>query len=459
LGAEREKSKDLFGAVFGDDVWFLTGLAVVATVVGLTASAVARRREVHHAGWWFLLVFCLTGVFGVTLALRGGESGPASCVINHEITEPLNTTQGLWNLAMFVPLGLFGVLALRRPLPVLAGVLVLPCAIELAQALAPFVSGICDSADVEMNVSGGVMGAAAALMLVRGRVDWCSWAKPTLLVAGVLVVAGTTVFQAAITADHVDGSTSHDARGDERKAAERAIRQAFGDHYRVDAVRVSPGLDGYNGWMSIQIADSFPAQLMWPGGRQLSVSFEDSTHPTRASFPVPGATTPHDARDAYRIARSYMMTHYPWAATASRHETQPVGSKAEFGWLTSWRFQERGVAMPRSLDVQINRSGRVSQMLVDLGPRHVKLPARLIPAEQAEDIVRKEQQRNGADPRGLRIHADVLKTERAKGWQGPWLVVWSVSVTDTGCTPDEDGGGCDPTNTVLDASTGKIHDE
>ncbi|MFF9769876.1 hypothetical protein ACF1GT_25350 [Streptomyces sp. NPDC014636] len=41
--------------------------------------------------------------------------------VNHDVTEPQYTVQGRWNLVMSVPLGLFGVLALWRPVPVLAG--------------------------------------------------------------------------------------------------------------------------------------------------------------------------------------------------------------------------------------------------------------------------------------------------------------------------------------------------
>ncbi|MCF3131014.1 VanZ family protein [Streptomyces olivochromogenes] len=447
----------MFAAVFGDDTGFLVGLTVVAVVVGVIAWDVARRRRVAHAFWWLPLAFCLTGVLGVTLGLRGGESGRAECVINHELTEPLYTTQGQWNLAMFVPLGLFGVLALRRPLPVLAGVLALPCLIELGQALAPFVSGICDSADVEMNAAGGVLGVAGGLALVRGRVAWGAWARSTLIVAGVFAVAGAVVVRTSVTLDHMDGSTVRDAHGDEREAAERAVRQAFGDRYHVGAVRMSPGVDGYNGWMSVQMAGGYPADLMWPGGRQLHVDFEDSARPTRASFPVPGAARPDDAQDAYRIARAYMRAHYPWAEAASWHETRPAGDKGALGWRTSWRFKERGVVLPRSLDVRINRAGRVSQLLVDFGPERVRLPAELISAERAEELVRKRQGEIGADLDALRIRADVLKADRAKGWRGPWRVVWSVNVYDTHCKPDESGGGCDPWQTLVDAGTGEVY--
>ncbi|MGW1065924.1 VanZ family protein [Streptomyces aureus] len=449
----------MFDAVFGDDIGFLAGLTLVAALVGLSAGAMARRRQVSDAFWWLSLSFCLTGVLGVTLALRGGEAGRAECVINHEVTEPLYTTQGLWNLAMFVPLGLFGLLASRRPLPVLVGVLALPGLIELTQALAPFVSGVCDSADVEMNAAGGLLGLALGLVLVRGRVAWKAWARPALIAAAVLGVAGAAVCRTAITLDHVDGSGVRDAHGAERVAAERAVHQAFGYHYRVGAVHVSPGIAGHNGWISIQMSDGYPAELMWPGARRLDVRFENTAHPAEAGFPVAGAGRPHDARSAYRVARTYMKAHYPWAASASWYETRPVGGKAESGWLSSWRFKEHGAVMPRSLDVQIDRAGRVSRLLVDLGPTHVSLPPRLISAKQAEGIVRTARKKGGVDVEPLNIRAKVLKVERPMGWQGPWRAMWSVRTTDTKCRPDDDGPDCEPFETAVDAATGRIYDE
>ncbi|WP_229853903.1 VanZ family protein [Streptomyces filipinensis] len=443
----------MFDAVFGDDIGFLAGLTAVAVVAGALAWALARRRRAAHPGWWAPLACCLTGVLGVTLALRGGEAGRAECVINHEITEPLYTTQGLWNLAMFVPLGLFGVLALRRPLPVLAGVLALPFVIELTQALAPFASGVCDSADVEMNAGGGVVGVAAGLVWSRGRVAWRAWAAPTVAVTAVLAVLGAVVCGSAVTLDHVDGSTVRDAHGDERVAAERAVRQAFGDRYRVGAVRVRPGLDGYSGSMSVQFAGGFPAELMWPGGRRLTVDFESTGHPKEAAFAVPGAATPRSTADAYRIARTYMRAHYPWADSAPWHATRAVDDPA--GWVTSWRYKERGVEMPRSLDVRLDRAGHVTGLQVDLGPTHVPLPAHLLSARQAERLVREQEEKGQTDTTGLRIHAGPLTTERTKGDTGPWRAIWSVVVADTPCASAADGIDCEPSTWRLDARTGE----
>ncbi|WP_307787241.1 VanZ family protein [Streptomyces musisoli] len=446
----------MFEAVFGDDHGFLGGLTALGAVLGGTGWWAARRLRAAHALWWPPFVFCLTGVLGVTLALRAGEGGgPAECVINHEITEPLYTTQGQWNLAMFVPLGFFGVLALRRPAPVLAGALALPCLIELAQTLAPVV-GICDSADLEMNAVGGLIGLAAGLLAVRGRVAWRAWVRTSLVLLGALGLIGITVLHSAVTLEHVDGSSVRDAHGDERAVAERVVRQAFDGRYEVGRVQIRPGIDGYNGFMSIQLGGGVSADLMWPGGRRLTVDFSGATGP---GFAVPGATPAHDARDAYRIARTYMRVHYPWAGSASWHVTRPAtGEQGGDGWVTSWRFRERGVAMPRSLDVRIDRAGRVHGLTADFGPTHVDVPARLLTARQAEEAVTEREQEHGAGPKALRVHALDLMTQRAKGNRGPWRAVWSVEVADPGCEPDGKGEGCDPYVATLDAVTGRPAD-
>ncbi|GAA3105241.1 VanZ family protein [Streptomyces echinatus] len=444
----------MFEAVFGDDYGFLGGLTAVAVVAGGVAWGVARRQGAAHAFWWAPLGFCLTGVLGVTLGLRAGEPGAAECVINHELTEPLYTTQGQWNLAMFVPVGLFGVLALRRPVPVLAGVLALPCLVELAQALAPFAGGICDSADVEMNAGGGLVGVAVGLLAVRGRVAWRAWGRTSLVLLGALGLVGITVLRSAVTLDHVDGSSVRDAHGAERAVAERLVRQASGDRYEVGRVQISPGLDGYNGFMYIQVSGGASAELMWPGGRRLTVEFGGGSGP---GLTVPGAGPARDARDAYRIARTYMHAHYPWAESASWHTTRAATQEQDGdGWVTSWRFRERGVAMPRSLDVRIDRAGRVYGLTADFGPTHVDVPAELLTARQAEEAVTQRERKYGAATKALRIRALDLTTERTKGYRGPWRAVWSVEVADPGCEPDEEGGGCDPYVAVVDAATGRL---
>ncbi|MGW2184167.1 VanZ family protein [Streptomyces sp. NPDC001732] len=107
----------------------------------------SSRLGSPHGVWWAGLAGTLTGVLGVTFMGSGPASG--QCVINHDLAEPFRTTQGLWNLAMTVPLGLFALMALRRILPAAVGVVALPLAIEFTQAAANGLGRVCDSADAE----------------------------------------------------------------------------------------------------------------------------------------------------------------------------------------------------------------------------------------------------------------------------------------------------------------------
>lgn len=449
----------MFDAIFGDDPWFLVVLTAVASLVGGLAWLGARRHQSLYAAWYAPLGFCLTGILGVTLALRAGESSSVhECVINHELTEPLRTTQGLWNLAMCLPLGLFGILALRRALPVVAGVVLLPCLIEIAQALAPVVSGICDSADVEMNIAGGLIGFAVGGVLVRGRVAWSAWVRPVALISVVVAVATIVCGRTLVTLNHVDGSTVRDASGSERTEAERVIRQAFGDRYQIGRTQVVPGLDGYNGRMSTPLGATAFAELTWPGARKLDIQFDDASRPVPDGFPVPGARVPHNANDAYRIAEAYMRAHYPWAAKATSHRagaisdrTGAIGDKAAQGWLISWRFTDHKVVMPRSLDVQINRAGRVSRLQVDFGPEHLPVSGRFIEPGEAE---KQAARFTHIDTTGG-VHAQELKADQLKRHGDPYRIWWVVTVSDEVCDRDPE---CQPTIVWVDAVTGKAFD-
>jgi hypothetical protein len=75
-------------------------------------------------------------------------------------------------------------------------------------------------------------------------------------------------------------------------------------------------------------------------------------------------------------------------------ETDPVGEKASLGWMTNWRWTHNDVLMPRMLDVQIDKAGRVSQIDVTLGPTRADLPKPKLDAGQAEKAVNSPWQRS-----------------------------------------------------------------
>ncbi|MFJ8637032.1 hypothetical protein [Streptomyces sp. NPDC093568] len=119
-----------------------------------------------------------------------------------------------------------------------------------------------------------------------------------------------------------------------------------------------------------------------------------------------------------------------------------MGDNAEFGWITSWRYQSGGVLMPRSLDVQVNRAGRISQLNVQDGPQQVRLPHRRVSEQQAEQAALR---RVGAESQ---TKAEAI-TVRAVRREGVWRAEWSIEISMP---------GSDPYLVFVDAETAKVHE-
>ncbi|MBT2674517.1 hypothetical protein J7E95_27665 [Streptomyces sp. ISL-14] len=238
------------------------------------------------------------------------------------------------------------------------------------------------------------------------------------------VIAGVIVFQIATSSsDHGDAATD-DRRIIQRQAVQDLVREAFGDHYRIGPVHAEPCDDARCTELSFSLDGGGTASLEWPTKRHLNVLLEESSTPGPHSYPVPGSKTPRSAEDAYRIAFTYMRDHYPWAAAATSHDTYPVGDAAAFGWMTSWRFMAGDVLMPRMLDVEINRAGRVSQIDVTRGPTHIDLPAAKIDKKQAEQRI---QERTGTAAEAVTLKAN----DRGHGWRAEWIVNTNSSKNDS----------------------------
>lgn len=386
----------MFTAIFQNHYTYLAICALTAFVVGGAAWLLSRRLGSPFGMWWGGLAATVTGVLGATFMGSGPASG--QCVINHDLTEPFRTTQGLWNLAMTVPLGLFALLAGRRVLPALVGVVALPLAIECTQAMVNGLGRVCDSADAEMNILGGLVGlaVAAAVLARRGALNWQAGSRASLIASAVLLVLGAGVVHPMLAYTHVDGSGLSAAGTSQRQAVDRVVKEAFGDRYRLGHVYDQPcvGAPCTNVIFTLLSRDKghpdafSNGSLSWPDKKHLNVLLEDSDRPSVMGYPVAGAEAPSTEQDAYKIAQQYMRQHYPWAEDAVEHRTYPVGEKAELGWMTSWRWLHDDVLMPRMLDVQVNRTGRVSQVDVTLGPKKVELGERELDAGQAEKAVR-----------------------------------------------------------------------
>jgi hypothetical protein len=177
-------------------------------------------------------------------------------------------------------------------------------------------------------------------------------------------------------------------------------------------------------------------------------------------YPVKGAKTPTNAREAHEIAQAYARQQYPWAKTATVQETDPVGEKASLGWMTNWRWTHSNVLMPRMLDVQIDRAGRVSQIDVTLGPTRAELPKVKLDARQAEKAVHKavaaQLRANGSTDAEFQTEAITVK---ADDLDGKWKPYWLVNVASPHAGPTDEAEELAPVETYrVNALTGQVYD-
>lgn len=300
---------------------------------------------------------------------------------------------------------------------------------------------------MEMNALGGLVGAATAgavLYAIRIPLPPAqAGARRTGIIAAIAIVIATGLWMSSITQIPVDASSLQLAGSQEKAAADKAICDAFGDRYTIHSVQVQPPQYGGPGQLIITFENAGFAWLSWPDATQLTVSLEESTVTTPNSFPVPGTTAPpKTAQDAQRIATRYAQTHFPWGLSSTPSQVYPVGEKAAFGWMTSWRRRDtNGVLMPMRLDIEVNTAGRVSQLLA----RHVDdisdlPPVRVDKNTASATAIAGKTQANAAGTPLTATAGELLAVQRSGQWRVQWLI----------------GLGTSTAPVYVDATTGQV---
>ncbi|WP_051819105.1 VanZ family protein [Streptomyces sp. NRRL S-1813] len=441
----------MFSAIFKNQTGFIVTAALAVLLVAALCFWLAHRagrRPWSHAA----LGAAVTAEVALTLFLPSGAAAAEAsrvCVINRNYAEPFATQQGLLNLLLFAPIGFFGLMALRTLLPVIAGSILLSLCTELLQTLVPGVSRGCDSSDLQMNALGALAGTAiawGALRLAkRPAIPPRRHSRATAITSATILVAAGIAAATWITPVAVDATSLQFTGDKEKAAAHRAIRQAFGDRYKISNVQLQTGVDDSPDTLLIALNDGF-AELTWPDASQLNVSLESSSKTTSSSYPVPGVTRkPGSEKDALPIARRYAEEHYPRELRGSEPQVYPVGDRAELGWIISWRRRNSdGVLMPMRLDVQVNTTGRVSQLLVRTEEDPHDLPALTVDKKTAQRTALKALQQ----PKGHKVRiadSELLAVQRAGRWRAQWL---------TGFETDDKTAVLEPV--YVDANTGKV---
>lgn len=447
----RKNCTPVLDAVFSGHLGFVVVACLIAAAAGYLTYKAARtrwHRPAIHALW------ASSGVSVVLLTMwsPGGGVSPASeCVINKDVAESFTQTQGLMNMGMFIPFGLLGVLATRRPALVLPAGILLSATIEVAQATVPFLDRMCDTTDLLSNSAGTVIGVALGLLLtlsdrqpptpenLSGRHLAIGITAVTAALAGAWALYVTP-----IVIEWSDSATS--ATDDQRRAIEESVQEAFGGHYTVKSTQFVRGGSGTGTVTAILDSGaetaSGSAELSWPDKENFNVHVLPSVFETGHSYPITETTgsvsTPEEAEV---IVRTYAEQFMPWGVQGSELSVHPV-ENGELGWMASWRRWDGDILLPMRLDVTIEADGN----LTDLLTRRVddpELPEVTVTEEAAWQLLETHFSLEHAAPER---HEPVHLAERH---EGEWRVHWLMTLE----------AGTETYYGTVDATTGEVHSD
>ncbi|MFJ8982594.1 VanZ family protein [Streptomyces sp. NPDC102282] len=365
--------------------------------------------------------------------------------MNHDVLEPFTTDQGILNAGLFFPIGLLGVLATKKVVSALMGGILLTFSIETLQATLTFLGRGCDTSDLQMNSLGVAAGALVGWAIVylddRNGKFLLLPERRQQVTALVAVAALTISWLAFITPQGVSHTVGIGRANAKQEAAVRdSVEKIFGDHYEVKNVDFARGPAG-SGTVMASFDEGF-AELSWPDQRKFSASLDISDAGKPSGFPVSRTQKPPvDSVEAQAIATRFIQDRAVWSLNAKPRSTA-VGAKAELGWMTSWRrHNSDGVLMPMRLDVQVDRTGRVTQLIM-LNEQDPKLSKPLIKKETAVSAILEKAESASTEIQGSDVKTELI----AKKVDSTWRTVWLIAAQ----APKG------PVSGSVDASSGKV---
>ncbi|MFB7275442.1 VanZ family protein [Streptomyces sp. NPDC056244] len=423
-------TKLLYAVFNGHGAFIFLAIVLSVAVAGLRykASRVGADRPVVHA----LLAGAVTAVISLTLwSTASPAQKPRMCVINGDLFEPFGTSQGILNAGLFLPVGFLGVLATRQVLGTLIGGVLLTLSIETLQGALTFLGRGCDTSDLQMNslgvLFGTLLGCAIGWFEKRDVKLWKPVAFRNTVVAIVVLSAISLTWLAFITPQRVSHTVGIGrASSEQQRAARDAVANAFGEYYEIRSINFARGPGG-SGTVVASFAEGF-AELSWPDRREFKASLDISDAGKPGGYPVSGnRKNPSNEEDSLEIARNYASAHAPWGLVDAEPLTVAVGDKAELGWMTSWRRRnDAGVLMPMRLDVQVDRTGRVSQLIA----RNVEDPVLSVPEiteDAAMETFLKRVNSSGEKEPDPKFDAELIAKEIDGRWKTEWLIFGQAS--------------------------------
>ncbi|MEV5436511.1 VanZ family protein [Streptomyces sp. NPDC052682] len=435
-------------AVFQHHLAFLAAALLVTIAAGVAVFLLSRRRTTGPRSA-FNGLWAASAVGPATLTSWAG-SGVLTyeCAVNTDVAQALSSTQGQLNLILFVPYGLFAALATRRPLFAAATGVLFTAGIETAQATVPFISRLCDSDDLITNSLGACTGAALGALITRRLPDAAATRLPTVRRATAclapVVVLIAVAWLAVIDPVRVQPPASRvpSATAAQTAVINEAVAKAFASAYRPSNVFYVDNGDG-----TASVTASLPggfAELSWPDREQFTAHFSPTSNGEGDhAYRIPGISHPITTADqAKKIATAYASRYAPWATPGSQITVRAIDDKVDVGWMVEWRRWKNNVLMPMRLNIAIEPTGG----LIDLIARNVAdphLPPATIDEAKAWEVFGKHYRlKTGQGVRQQPIHL-------AQRRDGQWRIHWLLSVRD----------GNTLYSATIDATDASIHDD
>jgi hypothetical protein len=419
------------------------GVCVLAGLIGLLVA-----RATHQP----LIASCLTAtstalILGATLYPLS-LNAPANnvCYIEPDPLLGATTTQGLMNIALFIPAAAAWTWLTRRPISVALALLGLSAGIETVQAITPGMGRACDSTDWITNAVGTLIGTAAAALILWRRHRSTHLTRPGrhfVRAFSAAVIAIAALCATIVTPVMSEVAWAHDASDPQRKAALEAAKEFLPTTAHVVKVQFASG-PGDTGTLQLT-TDKGSLMIDWPSREVQSGIIGPA--------PEGGAPTQDHVSDeeAAKVAKLFIDDHFSWALPA-KQSISLVGPHDE-ARLVSWRRYKDDVMMPMRMDVVIRPGGHVASFTA----RHVQDPA--LPKVR----ISRAQAVNAASVAldGHPVASSVLLAARDE--RGRWHPYWMITpknVVQDGAVQDgvPDSSGTQARPALVDAVTGKIND-
>ncbi|MFE0728297.1 VanZ family protein [Streptomyces antibioticus] len=435
-------------AVFQHHPAFLASAVTITFVAGCVVFLLARRHASRgRAALYGLWAASATGPILLT-SWSGSGVLTYECALNTDVASALTSTQGQLNLVLFAPYGLCAALASRRPLFAAVTGMVFTLTVETVQATIPFVSRLCDTDDLFTNTLGTCTGALLAALLLR----WMPTGVPisratvrrttTVLAPAVSVIA--VVWLLAIDIVRVQPPVQQVPRATavQSEALAKAVKNAFASTYQPDSPHYVDNGDG-TAVVTAALPSGGFVELSWPDREKFTAHFTPSHYGEGVhAYKVPGISRSVTTADgAQEIATAYASDYAPWAASDSKVTVRRIDDKADVGWMVEWRRWKNDVLMPMRLNIAVEPSGRI----IDLIARNVadpELPEQRITEAEAWEIFDRSQKIES------RAEDRQQPTYLAQRRENRWRVHWLLSVRQ----------GSTLRSAAIDATDGSVHD-